>query len=137
MEAVFTFQLWKVLPQSWNDTKDRVWKILLSNTIRYYRTKDSTLKCEEESDIEKNIISEIKKNIIYSINLHILQSSLGGGGLGPKPLSGAEELDGLGRGGGDRGADGVVGFPAKVRREPPEVLFVLSEWRSSERTVQW
>ena len=47
-------------------------KFLLSNTIRYYRTKDSTLKCEEESDIEKNIISEIRKYIIYSINLHIL-----------------------------------------------------------------
>ena len=73
-----------------------------------------------------NLRNQEKHHLFYKSTY----SSLGGGGLGPKPLSGAEELDGLGRGGGDRGADGVVGFPAKVRREPPEVLFVLSEWRS-------
>ena len=54
----------------------------------------------------------------------IVSLLLRGGGLGPEPLSGAEELDGLGGGGGHGGADGVLGLPAQVLRQPPQVRLV-------------
>ena len=38
---VFTFQLWEVLSQSWNDTKDRVWKLkTFSSGANFYGLKD-------------------------------------------------------------------------------------------------